>query len=93
MIIVLGIWLSILLGIDVGINYKIRKLYVVLHPLLDINSCSDKVQFIMRDSPLISDGVPFFFEPWVQPDYKGKYKDKNILIEFIKELKKYVARN
>jgi len=71
-----------------GINYKIRKLYVILHPLLDVHSHSDKIQFIMRDSPLISQKVPFFFEPWIQPDYKGKYDGKNIILEFIKEFKK-----
>lgn len=74
------------------LNYKIRKLYVFLHPLLDIHSCSDKVQFIMRDSPLISGGVPFFFEPWVQCDYKDKYKNKNIVIEFIKEFRRTCGR-
>jgi len=42
----------------------------------------------MRDSPLISQKVPFFFEPWIQPDYKGKYDGKNIILEFIKEFKK-----
>lgn len=51
-----------------GFNYKIRKFYVKINPLLDIDSCSDRTQWIMRDSPLISDGIPFFFEPFINPD-------------------------
>ena len=50
------------------LNYKIRKLYVILNPLLNTEAHSQRIQWIMRDSPLISEGVLFFLEPWLNPD-------------------------
>lgn len=73
-------------------NYRIRKLYVILNPFLSTKSYSDKVQYIMRDSPLFAGGVPFFFEPWVQNTYKDQWKGKNVLIEFVKEFARYLKR-
>jgi hypothetical protein len=51
-----------------GHNYCIRKLYVRLNPFLSTKAMSQRIQWIMRDAPLVQKGVPFFFEPWVNPD-------------------------
>ena len=50
------------------LNYNIRKLYVKLNPLLSTEAHSQRIQWIMRDSPLISCGIPFFLEPWLNGD-------------------------
>jgi hypothetical protein len=82
-----------------GWQYKVRKAYVVINPLLKRKAISHRCQWIMRNVPLIQYGVPFFFEPWVNPDDFSKWIDKGqvppfliVCREFIKEFLSYLQR-
>jgi len=59
--------------------YHVRRVYCHLHPFIRarcrygedgriIVYSPNRHQWIMRHASLISHGVPFFFEPWVNPD-------------------------
>ena len=57
------------------VYWRIRKLYVRLHPLISIKSRDFRVMYIMRGSPLIDYGLPFFLEPWLSPDDLRDWED------------------
>lgn len=80
-------------------QYKVRKGYVILNPFLKRKARVQRIQWIMRSAPLINHGVPFFFEPWVNPDdfYDWEEQDINpttreVLSRFAKEFWRWVKR-